>query len=91
MPRFRSIELDELIEILQEARKDHGGEIQVIFGADYGDHGHTTQALDIEGEVEKVSIEQSGYSHSGFAIVDEEEDEEGLDLDDDEPVFLRIK
>ena len=71
---LRTITVAELIELLQDEEQD----MKVVFAADYGDHGHTEQALAIRGQIEAVDIGRSAYSASGFAIVDDP-DEMGRD------------
>lgn len=72
----------ELIEELEQFDPD----AVVLFASDYGDHGHTTQALPIE-SVDNLGyeqiIEKTAYSKSGLAIVeyDDVEDEDDIDGD----------
>jgi hypothetical protein len=54
----------------------------VLFTCDYGDYLHTKQALPISGDIEEHQVEESAYSHSGWALADVE-----VDADDDH-VFL---
>lgn len=75
---MRSITVERLIELLE----GEDPEALVIFTADYGDHHHTQQALPLRGEIETVAIEKTGYSNSGYAIVEDEEDANEL-LDGD--------
>lgn len=79
----------ELIEELEQFEPD----AVVLFAADYGDHGHTTQALPIE-SVDNLGheqvIEQTAYSKSGLAIVeydDANEDDIDGDVSDQFVVF----
>ncbi len=73
MPRPpKSITVAELIEILQ----DQDPEARVMFACDYGDHHHTKQVLTIDGELEPLLIEESGYSQSGWAVVEDDGDED---------------
>lgn len=66
--------LDELIDALQEAREDHGGDKKVVFASNYGDRCRTQQAHGIRGRVEEALLTESGYSDSGYALADEDED-----------------
>jgi hypothetical protein len=69
--RLRSITVAELIELLQGESPDS----QVIFSTDYGDRCHTPQALPIEGMLELVTIRESAYSTSRYAIAEPDGDE----------------
>lgn len=69
--RFRSMTVDRLIEALQEVSAEGNGGMHVVMTADYGDHCHTTQILRI-GDVQIREIDESGYSDSGYALVDDE-------------------
>lgn len=78
-----ALTVEELLDILQ----DCDGDTKVIFKCDYGDIGHTQQALAVT-SVELLydsgcKLEESGYSLSGVAIeeVDPDGDEEPDDLD----------
>lgn len=81
MRNFRTITVAKLIELLEGENPD----TKVIFACDYGDYHHTTQALNIKGETEEVTIEKSAYSHSGFAVASEEPE------DDDYETYLLLK
>lgn len=74
MRNFRTITVAQLLEALE----GEDPEALVVFSTDYGDYCHTQQALPLKGELEEVEIKESGYSNSGFAIIEEE------DRDDDE-------
>jgi len=57
---------------LMEELKRFDPEAVVVFGCDYGDHGHTEQALPVE-SVDSLHegserIEKTAYSRSGLAI-----------------------
>jgi len=78
---LRTITVGELIERL----KGEDPDALVIFTADYGDRCHTAQALPIRGRVETVTIRESGYSSSGYAVVDD-----GDDSRDDSDDYLVI-
>src|SRR5688572_5391598 len=69
--QFRTITVEHLRELLE----DQADEALVIFTTDYGDHSHTPQALPLEGEIEEVTISESAYSNSRWAI-DEDDDED---------------
>lgn len=58
----------------------------VLFTADYGDRGHTEQALPLDGEIEEVTIRETAYSNSGFRIHEDAEDAE-----DGAPKYLLIR
>jgi hypothetical protein len=66
---LRTITVGDLIDLL----KNEDENALVIFGADYGDRSHTEQALPLKGECETVNVKETGYSNSGFAIVDEDD------------------
>src|SRR5690606_4308082 len=75
---------------LKAQLEDFADDAIVIVACGYGDMGNTTQALpitDVETlyEEEGEYIEESGYSHSGFALtkVMQEEDEDEEELDDE--------
>ena len=70
----KTMDLDELIAMLEDTREIYGGNTPVFMTADYGDYYHTTQALPIM-DVDSGDIEESGYSNSGFAVSDEEDEE----------------
>lgn len=71
MNSLHSITVAELKRLLDH-QDDHA---MVIFSADYGDRCHTMQALPLRGEVEEVAVCESGYSESGFAIDDRDEED----------------
>jgi hypothetical protein len=76
---LRTITVAKLLELLEGESPD----AQVIFAADYGDHGHTEQALPLRGELDTVTVEKTAYSNSGFAITESD--------DDDAATFLVIR
>jgi len=84
---LKTITKRELIDLLED--DDAPDDALVIFATDYGDRGHTEQALGIRGEVEEVIVTESAYSNSGFAISDNPDDEDALG--DDEPKFIVIR
>ncbi len=65
---MRTITVRQLLDLLEDESPD----AKVIFSADYGDYHHTEQALPIRGELDTVTIEESAYSNSGFAIAESE-------------------
>jgi hypothetical protein len=69
-----ALTVGELITELQGYPED----APVLFVTDYGDHCHTQQALPIEAieEWPISTIGTSGYSHSGIAFNEPDEDEE---------------
>jgi hypothetical protein len=68
---LRTLTVAQLIELLEDESPD----ARVIFSTDYGDYSRTEQALPIKGEIDTVTIEESAYSNSGFAVSSDEEDE----------------
>ena len=73
---MRTITVGELRELLEDRDADE----LVIFSTGYGDYHNTPQALPLKGELEEVTIVESGYSNSGFAIASERDED---DVDDD--------
>ena len=71
MKTLNTVTAAKLIEILQEL----GPETKVAFSSDYGDHCHTQQIHRLRGEVEQVSIYETAYSDSGFAVAGEEREQ----------------
>jgi hypothetical protein len=71
------MKLSKLIEELQD-QLDYAGDMDVALVSDYGDYTHTKQALDVEC-IQVATASESGYSESGWAILDcedrEDEDE----------------
>jgi hypothetical protein len=80
---LRSITVAELRELLEEQDDD----MPVIFGTDYGDHHHTTQALPIRGVLTETTVTESAYSNSGFAVSEDDED----DRDGESTTYLLIQ
>lgn len=65
----------------------------VIFTADYGDRGHTEQALPVNEiiDAESTDLRETPYSHSDVAIVDNEYDESPrTDVPDVEPIIIAV-
>lgn len=73
----RALTVRELIEALE----DFDGDDRVVFACDYGDYHHTTQALPVR-EIERPQgvLAPSAYSHSGVAIVGDDEDGEDANV-----------
>lgn len=86
--KMRTLTVAELLELLE----GQDPEASVIFSTCYGDYHRTQQALPITGrDIRTVTICESGYSNSGFAIVeDEDEGYDGVDADGDDEKFLVI-
>lgn len=82
MSNFKTLTVSELIELLQ----DQDPEARVVFTCDYGDYHHTAQALPICDDIEQSgTIEKSGYSQSGFALVEDDgADEDEMDEEEKE-------
>jgi hypothetical protein len=85
--RFGSINISELMDALKDALDEHGPEALVVFSSDYGDIGHTEQAHPLSREVEEVTLEESAYSRSGFAVRRDFDDEDESD-DSTVPVLV---
>jgi hypothetical protein len=71
MKSLKTITVSELIDLLEGQPRL----ARVIVSADYGDRGHTAQALPLRGEWDTVSVSPSSYSQSGFAIDEYEADD----------------
>lgn len=85
MPRrLISITWGELCELIEQEKDNYDRAMVVVFTSDYGDHCHTAQALTLDGEIAEREIEKSGYSHSDFALVDEDVEHNVVQSDDDE-------
>lgn len=78
LERLGAMTVADLIEEL----KQYDGDALVVFGADYGDMGHTEQALPVQ-SVDMIADEElercEGYSRSGVAIVKSNDDESHRD------------
>lgn len=70
---LRTITVKKLIEALQ----NEDPEARVVFCANYGDRAQTLQALPLRGNVESVTLQTSAYSDSGYAIVEDDEEDDG--------------
>lgn len=75
------------VATLRRLLENEDDDALVVFTADYGDICHTPQALPLRGRIEEVTIEKSGYSHSGYAIVDADEEDGGIEG----PTYLVIR
>jgi hypothetical protein len=81
---IRSITVRQLRQLLFDVDDQ---EAIVVFSSDYGDHSHTEQVHAIRGEFEEVQIETSAYSQSGWAVINEDDDEADVN---DAPTVIRI-
>ena len=72
MSKFRTITKAELVDRLQDLNDD----APIAFVSDYGDIVHTQQVHSIQGCIDEVVLEESGYSISGFAVEDDPETDE---------------
>jgi hypothetical protein len=79
--RLKTITVAELKDLLE----DYPDDMPVVFTADYGDRSHTEQALPVKGELDTVTITQTAYSTSGWAVGEPETD------DDDQSTYLVIR
>ena len=68
---LHTITKQELVDILADLPDD----ARLAFATDYGDRSHTQQVHAIEGSVEERDIGESGYSDSGWAVLDDEDDD----------------
>lgn len=82
---LRTLTVRELIDLLEQEDE----QALVIVTADYGDRSHTAQALPIRGQLETVTVRESGYSASGFAIEDEDDPTASNDEDGDTYLVIR--
>lgn len=82
---LRTITVRELIDLLSNEDEN----ALVITSADYGDRSHTDQALPVHGRLETVTIRESGYSASGYAIDDEDDPTASTDEDGDTYLVIR--
>lgn len=72
---MRSMTGQELLDLLSEL-PDETLARPIIFSVDYGDYSHRQQALPLRGEFRDVTIKKSAYSQSGFAIVDQDNEDD---------------
>lgn len=66
MRKFQSQTLADVLNTLAHAAADE----QIVGLSDYGDHNSTMQAIPLTG-LEVVFLEESGYSNTGFKILDD--------------------
>lgn len=84
---MRTITVGKLKELLA----DYEDDLPVAFSSDYGDRGHTEQALAIRGNLDMKLVERSGYSESGWAVRENEPDADERELEDfEEPKEVLI-
>lgn len=75
---------------LKNLLDDYDDDQLVAFSSDYGDRTHTEQVLPIEGYADLKLVGESGYSESGYAVVDAPDTEDrGLE-DFREPLEILI-
>ena len=70
--QFHTTTKEELIAALEDLPKG----ARVAFASDYGDHVHTQQVHRLRGDIEEQDIYESAYSDSGFAVANDEDDED---------------
>lgn len=84
----RSLTVRQLIEELQDQDPD----ARVLFACDYGDYHHTQQTLTVGSteEFDTSNLRTSGYSQSGLALIEEnnEPDEERDDDYEGQPIVI---
>ncbi len=78
---LKTITVGELMQLLS----DYDPATPAIFASNYGDRGRTQQAHGLRGHAEEVQLCESGYSDSGYAVADEEDD------DNEQDTYLLIK
>jgi hypothetical protein len=70
---FKTITKAELLQALADLNdNDH-----IAVASDYGDRCHTQQLHRLRGNIEEVSVKESAYSDSGFAVADEDDEHFG--------------
>lgn len=78
---------------IREALESVDDDAAVFFVCSYGDRGKTQQALpvgEVIGDCSARNLRTTGYSESGIAMVEDDENESEIPDDDDFPVtFLR--
>lgn len=82
---MKTATLLDLKQAIDRAIDMYGEDKPVVFTADYGDRCHTMQALSISGDLEERSIRESGYSSSGYAVNEPDDDR---DDSNDETVLV---
>ena len=71
---------------LKDLLDDYDDNDLVAFSSDYGDHCHTEQIHIIEGQADYQQVARSGYSASGWAVAeDDHDDDESQELEDYQP------
>ena len=75
---LRTMTVRELRNALNDLGDDYD-DAPVYITADYGDRGHTTQALPVRNvdELDEHAIVETGYSNSGYAVDEDESDGTG--------------
>lgn len=69
---------------LRDMIEGHHDDERIGFACDYGDHGHTQQVLGFSAsDPEQHTVVESGYSNSGYALPDADDEEEGDDAGGD--------
>lgn len=82
MRKFSSMTWADFKQAVADA--DFPDDLQVAFTANYGDYGKgTMQALRIDGDFTVREIEETGYSNSGFGLVDEDSESDKVVEDND--------
>ena len=90
MKNLKTITVAELMDLLADQDPD----ARVVFSTNYGDYHRTSQALPLRGDVEEVQVKETGYSNSGFAVVEVEDDDYDEDGDRKAPegeTFLLLR
>lgn len=84
---MKTITVRELRDLLD----DYDDDTPVIFSSNYGDRGRTEQAHALSGDADLVTLRKSGYSESGYAVVEDDEDAQAAaERDDDSQEYLRL-
>lgn len=84
---MESITVKELKALLE----DWDDEARVVFGSNYGDRSGTVQAHRLRGRIEEVTLRESAYSDSGYAINEDGSDEDEIGGGADDVTYIRIK
>lgn len=74
------------VKQLRKALEDYPDDAPVVVSCDYGDRGNTQQVLafDAVDGISRGEVCESGYSTSGYALGDEEDDADELEEDDED-------
>lgn len=75
MAAFKTLTVRALRELLENEDDD----ALVVFTTNYGDYHRTAQALTLDGEIEEGIAVKSAYSNSGYALADDDEDQDDED------------